>query len=192
MGSNTIATAAKTLLAIGVLLSVFCIGTHVGQATSEPQITTNTKANINTNISPSVECRVVETHTVQYVEQPVNVVEYIERVKRVSVELRNFNDLEELKQWLVEVGMNTTTIYFQSPNDTVDCDDYAIALQQKALADGYVMSLEIIESSEYNGLFKNSELPPHSLHAINLVIIDDDAYYIEPQTGEVIFAVHLD
>ncbi len=192
MGSNTIATAAKTLLTIGVLPLVFCFGTYVGQATSEPQITANTKANINTNISPTVESRVVETHTVQYVEKPVTVVEYVERVKRVPVELRNFSNLEELKQWLVEVGMNTTTIYFQSPNDTVDCDDYAIALQQKALADGYLIPLEITETSEYNGLFKNSELPPHSLHAINLVIIGNDAYYIEPQTGEVVFAAHLD
>ncbi|MFC2022513.1 hypothetical protein ACFLTR_04840, partial [Chloroflexota bacterium] len=162
------------------------------RAPVEPQITTNTKANINTNISPTVEYRVVESHTVQYVEKPVTVDEYIERAKRVPIELRNFSNLEELKQWLVEVGMNTTTIYFQSPNDTVDCDDYAIALQQKALADGYLISLEVIETSEYNGLFKNSELPPHSLHAINLAIIGDDAYYIEPQTDEVVFAVHLD
>lgn len=192
MGSNETTTAVKTLLTIGVLLSVFYIGTHVGQATSEPQITTNTKANINTNITPSVECRVVETNTVQYVEKPVTVVEYIERVKRVPVELRSFSNLEELKQWLVEVGMKTTMVYFQSPNGTVDCDDYAIALQQLALADGYLISLEVIQTSEYNGLFKNSELPPHSLHAINLAIIGNDAYYIEPQTGEVVFAVHLD
>lgn len=192
MGSNTIATAAKTLLAIGALLLVFCIGTHVGQAASEPQITTNTKANINTNIGPTVECRIVESHTVQYVEKPVTMVEYVERVKRVPIELRNFSNLEELKQWLVEVEMNTTTIYFRSPNDTIDCDDYAIALQQKALADGYLISLEVIGTSEYNGLFKNSELPPHSLHAINLVIIGNDAYYVEPQTGEVVFAVYLD
>ena len=191
MGSNTIATATKTLLAIVVLLLVFCFGIHASQATSEPQITTDTRANI-TNISPSVECRVVETHTVQYVEKPVIVVEYTERVKRVPIELRSFSNLEELKQWLVEVGMNTTTIYFQSLNDTVDCDDYAIALQQKALADGYLISLEVTETSEYNRLFKNSELPPHSLHAINLAIIGDDAYYIEPQTGEIVFAVHLD
>ena len=76
--------------------------------------------------------------------------------------------------------MNTTTIYFQSSNDTVDCDDYAIALQQKALVDGYLISLEVIETSEYHGLFMNSELPPHSLHAINPAIIGNDAYYTEP------------
>ncbi len=192
MESNKTAIAAKTLLTIGVLLLVFCIGNRVGQAASEPQITTNTNANINTNISPNVECRVVETHTVQYVEKPVTVVDYIERVKRVPVELRNFSDLEELKQWLVGVDVNTTTIYFQSPNDTLDCDDYAIALQQKALADGYLISLEIIETNEYNRYFKNNELPPNSLHAINLAIIGNDAYYIEPQTGEVVFVARLD
>jgi len=146
---------------------------------------------INTSISPHVECRVVETHTVQYVEKPVTVVEYVERVKSVPVELRDFNELEELKQWL-EDKKNVTTVRFQSPDTVVDCDDYALEMQQKALADGYLISLEIIGPSEYNRFFKNSELPPDTLHAINLVIIGNDAYYIEPQTGEVVFVAHLD
>jgi len=110
----------------------------------------------------------------------------------VPVKLRRFSDLKQLKQWLIEVGMKTTTFYFQLPNDTVDCDDYAIALQQQGLVDGYLISLEVIDTIEYNRLFKNSQLPHNSLHAINLVIIGGDAYYIEPQTGEVVFAVHLD
>ncbi|MFC2004636.1 hypothetical protein ACFLUY_00250 [Chloroflexota bacterium] len=186
------AIATKTLFAIGVLISVFCIGAYASEAKFEPQIITNTKTNINTSILPAVEYRAVESHTAKYVEKPVTVVEYVERVKRVPVELRNFSNLKELKQWLVEVEINTNTFYFQSPNDTIDCDDYAIALQQRALADGYLISLEITETGEYNGLFKNSELPPHSLHAINLAIIGKDAYYVEPQTGEVVFAVHLD
>ncbi len=184
--------ALKILLAIGVVPLAFCIGVYVAQATPESRITANTDANINANISPNVKYRAVETHIAQYVEKPVTVVKYIERVTRVAVELRNFSDLEELKQWLIEVDANTTTIYFQSPGDTVDCDDYAIALQQKALADGYLISLEIIETSEYNRLFKSNELPPNSLHAINLAIIGNDIYYIEPQTGEITFAMHLD
>ena len=191
MISNKITIVLKTLVAIGVLYLVFCIGVHVGQATSEPQVTTGTKANINTNLSPNVECRVVETQTVQYIEKPVTVVEYGERVKRVPVKLGNFRDLRELEQWL-EDKRNVTTIRFQSPNVTVDCDDYALEMQQKALADGYIMSFEVIGRSEYNTLFK-TELPPsQSLHAINLVIIGNDAYYIEPQTDEVLFAAYLD
>ena len=141
--------------------------------------------------SPTVECRVIETHTIEYVEKPVTEVKYVERVKRVPVELRNFSNLEELKQWLKD-RKNVTTVRFQSTDTIVDCDDYALELQHKALADGYLISLEIIGPSEYNGIFKNSELPPNTLHAINLAIIGNSAYYIEPQTDEVVFAAYLD
>ena len=177
------ALAFKTLIAIGVLTLAFCAGTHVSPVAFEPQTTAV--------IEPRVESRLVATHTIQYVDRSVAKVKYVERVKRVPVELCNFSDLEELKQWL-EDKKNVTIVRFQSPDTTVDCDDYALEMQQKALADGYIMSFEVIGRSEYNALFK-TELPlSQSLHAINLVIIGNDAYYIEPQTDEVVFATHLD
>jgi len=191
MRNNKIATAAKTLIGIVALSLVFCIGARFAQATYEPQTTADINANINISNSPSVECRVIETHTVEYVEKPVTEVQYVERVRRVPVELRNFTDLEELKQWL-EGRKNVTTVRFQSADTLVDCDDYAYELQQKALADGYVMSFQIIEPDKYNGLFESSELLPNTLHAINLVLIGNTAHYIEPQTGEIVFAAHLD
>ncbi|MFC2020631.1 hypothetical protein ACFLU1_02415 [Chloroflexota bacterium] len=191
MRSKTIDIIVNSILVTGLMILVFSISTSYGQAT--PKFYPATGSNVtNTNLSPTVEYRVLESRTIQYVEKPVTVMEYVEQVKRAPIELRNFYNLEELEQWLWEAGMKTNTVYFQSPNNTIDCDDYAIALQQRALTDGYLMSLEITETSEYNGLFKNIELAPHSLHAINLVIIDNDAYYIEPQTSEVVFAVHLD
>jgi len=179
-----LAFVLKTLIAIGVLFLAFWVGTSVSTVTFEPQTTAI--------IEPTVQCRLVERHTVEYVETPVTVVNNIERVQWIPAELRDFNDLEELKQWLVAVNTNTTTVYFQLPDDTVDCDDYALDLRRKALADGYLMSFEVIGRSEYNALFK-SELPPgQSLHAINLALIGNNAYYIEPQTDEVVFAAHLD
>jgi hypothetical protein len=54
------------------------------------------------------------------------------------------------------------------------------------------MSLEVIERFEYNKLFETELLPGQSLHAINLAIIDNDVYYIEPQTDEVVFVAQLD
>jgi len=188
---STMVTATTTLVAVGLLAVVFSTGTVIGQATSEPQTTTNTNTNLNTGFQPTVEARLIERHTVQHVEKPVTVVEYIERVKRIPIELRNFSDLGELKQWL-EDRKNVTTVRFQSPDTIVDCDDYALELQNKALADGHIVSFEIIGESEYNELFTTPLPPSQSLHAINLVIIDNGAYYIEPQTDEVVFAAHLD
>lgn len=173
-------TVLTTLFAVAVLNIFFSIG----QATIKPQTITVTE--------PVVKCRLIETHTVQYVEEPVTVVEYVERTQKIPVELRDFSDIEELKQWLAEVDMNTTTIYFQSPGVTIDCDDYALDMQHKALTDGYIMSFEVIGGSEYNALFNTSLPTNQSLHAINLAMIGNSAYYIEPQTGEVAFAVHLD
>jgi len=178
--------------AIIALSILFGSGATIGQAASEPQTTTYTNTNLNTGFNPTVEARLIETNTVQYVEKPVTVVKYVERVTRVPIELRNFSDLEELKQWLVEVNTNTTTIYFERPGITVDCDDFALTLQQKALANGYMMSFQIIETNRYNGLFKDSQMPPNTLHAINLVVIGNNAYFIEPQTGEIVFAAQLD
>ncbi|GAI12549.1 unnamed protein product [marine sediment metagenome] len=177
-------TVLTTLFAVAVLNIFFSIGVSVGQATIKPQTTAV--------IEPSLKCRLVERHTVQYVDTPVTVVEYIERTQKIPAELRNFGDIGELKQWLVEVDMNTSTTYFQSPGVTIDCDDYALALQSKALTNGYILSFEIISRSEYEAVFK-SQLPSgQSLHAINLAIIGNSAYYIEPQTSEIGFAAHLD
>ena len=177
-------TVLTTLFAVAVLNIFFSIGVSVGQATIKPQTITVTE--------PVVKCQLIETHTVQYVEKTVTVVEYIKRTQKVPVELRNFNDLEELKQWLVAVDTNTSTVYFHHPDAPVDCDDYALGMQDKALTDGYIMSFEVISRSEYNAIFKSKFPPSQSLHAINLVIIGNGTYYIEPQTSEIAFAAHLD
>ena len=184
--NNKMIIAIKILVAVVILAVVFSTGTVIGKVTSETQTLQTT-----VTAEPQVKSRLVATHTVQYIDRPVTEVKYVEQVKRVPIKLRNFSDLKELKQWL-EDKENVTTVRFQSSNVTVDCDDYALEMQRKALADGYIMSFEIIGHSEYNALFK-TELPPsQSLHAINLAIIGNDAYYIEPQTSEVVFTAHLD
>jgi len=186
MGQLFLGVAFKVLALIGVLTLAFYAGTSFGSSALEPQTIEVESTKL------SVECQLVERHTVQYIERPITVINNIKQVQRIPAELRNFNDLEELKQWLVAVDTNTTTVYFQLPDAPVDCDDYALALQSKALADGYVLSFTVISRNEYNAVFQ-SELPPsRSLHAINLAVIGNNAYYIEPQTGEIAFAVQLD
>ena len=174
----------KMLIAIGVLFLAFSAGVYLCPVASESQTATV--------IRPTVECQLVESHTVQYVDRPVAVVKNVERVQRIPVELRNFNDLDELKQWLAAVAMDTTTVFFQLPDAPVDCDDYALDLQRKALADGYILSFQVISRSEYDAVFQGELLLSQSLHAINLAIIGNSVYYVEPQTGETAFAVYLD
>ena len=173
-------TAPFAVVALSLLLTG---GAAIGHPAEEPQATTVT--------SPFVETRLVETRTVQYVDKPVTEVRYVERIEKVPAEWRHFRDLDELEQWL-ESRRSIATIRFQSPDAVTDCDDYALELQHRALADGYIVSFQIIGQSEYNALFKTPLPPSQSLHAINLVIIGNSAYYIEPQTDEVVLAAQLD
>ncbi len=188
---NNICIGTAIALVIGLLLVVFGIGARFAQAAYEPQTTADASVNTNIGNRPTVESRVIATHTVEYIEKPVTEVKYVEQVRNVPVELRNFTDLEELKQWM-EGRKNVTTVRFQSGDTVLDCDDYAFELQQKALADGYIMSFQIMESDKYNSLFEKSKLPSNTLHAINLVLIGNTAHYIEPQTGEIVFAAQID
>jgi len=146
---------------------VFCAGGYVGQVTFEPQVI----------VDHQTVCRVVET--VKY--KPVEVERVIVEQVEVSKELHYFESLDELEQWLSGVSI------FAS-----DCDDFAIELQRKALKDGYIVSFEIIFPKEYNSLFKQKRLPSGIVHAINLTIIGNEVYYIEPQTHEIAFAAYLD
>lgn len=158
---------------LGVLLILatsslaFCGGAYLGQVTFEPQVI----------VDYQTVCRVVET--VKY--KPVEVEKVIVEQVEVSKELHYFESLDELEQWLSGISI------FAS-----DCDDFAIELQRKALKDGYILSFEVIYPSEYNSLFKQKRLPSGIAHAINLAVIGNEVYYIEPQTNEVVFVAYLD
>lgn len=159
--------------ALGVLLILatsslaFCAGGYVGQITFEPQVI--------------VDHQIVSTIIERAVYEPVEVEKVIVEQVEVSKELHYFESLDELEQWLSSVSI------FAS-----DCDDFAIELQNQALKNSYIVSFEVIYPSEYNRLFKQKRLPGGIVHAINLAVIGNEVYYIEPQTHEVVFAAYLD
>jgi len=136
---------------------------------------------------------IVEKEVVREVEVVKEVVEkeieYRDIVKEVMIEKpieqREFVSKEELENWLAEDDGETTIYFFITPDGTTgssdkyDCDDYALDLQQSALKDGFLMSATIIEKGD-------------QLHMINLAVIGNDVYYIEPQTDEVWFYAYRD
>ena len=140
---------------------------------------------------PTVEARLIETHTVEYIEETVIEKEYIDVVERVGVELHNFTSLDELEDW-VNDEYGRAAIRFKQAGSVIDCDDYALEMQRESLEDGYIMSFEIIDAAEYNGLFAIPFPDTGTLHAINLAIIGNSVFYIEPQTGEIVHAAYLD
>ncbi len=117
------------------------------------------------------------------------VVEYkaieIERIVETKVEtvviqpVRHFESLNELESWLSGVIIVSWG----------DCDDYALIMQELALSQGYIISFEVIYPDEYNPLFETQLDKPH---AMNLAVIGNEIYYIEPQTMEIVLRGYLD
>jgi len=108
----------------------------------------------------------------------------VEKLIEKPIELREFVSLQELVDWL-EQDETDTTLYFTTKVDLsnldlkYDCDDFAYHLQRSALAEGYLMSTEII-------------LKEGEQHMINSTCIGNDIYFIEPQTDEVWFYCYKD
>ena len=84
-----------------------------------------------------------------------------------------FSSKQELVDWLAH---DDTDSYEYIP-DTFDCDDFVLTLQQRALDDGYIISCQYVPEEE---------------HMLNIAIIGNFGYKIEPQTDEVTFWFFLD
>ena len=125
-----------------------------------------------------------------YVENVIyrEVTTYVDREVTVNrtLALRDFDSLEELEIWLVLDDTNEYVYLFADASGEVarderyDCDDYAIQLQRRAVSSGYLMSVTLVDD------------PGQGPHMVNLAVIGDKVYYIEPQTDEYWYYCDLD
>lgn len=176
----------KTLGALFILITlalIFLAGAHFGQALPKLQAIVD------------YEVHTVDKITGEDVHEPVESV--IFNRNESPEPLHYFQDLDELEQWLEnieirDIGSDVVAKEINRGAKSFDCDDYALKLQEKALQDGYIMSFEVIHSSEYSGLFQQGQIPDGTIHAINSVIIGNEVYYIEPKTHEIVFVAYLD
>jgi hypothetical protein len=130
----------------------------------------------NQELNDSLDGQVEYRYIIHYVDKEV--------VKEVLVEkpvtLRQFASLGELKAWLAMDDTNEYVHLFAGKDgvcqtsDRYDCDDYAFELQQRAANSGFLISVTIIQQHG-------------KPHMINLACIDNNIYYIEPQSDEVWF-----
>jgi len=126
-----------------------------------------------------------------YVEVPdlvyreIIVEKLVEKLVEKPIELREFVSLQKLADWLEQDDTDSTlylagTVDFSaSLGSKYDCDDFAYRLQKSALAEGYLMSTEII-------------VKKGAQHMINSTSIGNNIYFIEPQTDEVWFETYRD
>jgi len=167
----------------------------VGQKTLEPKVTTEYQIRTIYRDVEKIVYEPEEKVITQIIYEPVEKV-VIRRIEK-PVPLRSFEDLDELQDWLNNTGV--INIHFSiiggedgQETNKLDCDDYAIQLQEKALTAGYIVSFEVIDSTEYNTHFEQKKIPCGVIHAINSVVIGNEIYYIEPQNHEIAFVAYLD
>jgi len=86
-------------------------------------------------------------------------------------QVRHFNSLDELEEWLAED--DTDQLLY---SDEFNCIDFALQLQERALADGYILSTEVL---------------PIAYHWANIAVVGDVFYIIEPQDDRIILKVGI-
>jgi len=185
----------RALIVVAMLALVFCVAAYLVPAISRSQAYTGDKIHTAYRNPERVQYHPVETMMEEVGYEPVEM-DVVENVE-IPRPLRYFHDFDELEEWLKNIpALDTAPDADGKKNDKrvkpFDCDDYAMKLQEKALNDGYIMSFEVIHPVEYNAIFKQKRIPTDAIHAINLVIIGNEIYYVEPQTREIVFVAYLD
>ncbi|MFH0847411.1 MAG: hypothetical protein V1894_05105 [Chloroflexota bacterium] len=102
-------------------------------------------------------------------------------------ELREFTSFEELKSWLAEDDTDAWTIPDTGQVVATVCVRKSSELQRRALAQGYIMNVEIEEriilENDLNYWRSHPQMSPS--HAVNTTPIGGILYRIEPQTDVV-------
>ena len=175
-----------------VLALDFYVGRYPSQVTKDPQVITACEINASHEAVGEPAYKSGDRAIEQVESAPTEKTE-LNCIESPRI-LRYFQDLKELEQWLEKMESLDiiSNMAVQEIEKSLDCDDYALKLQEKALGAGYMMSFEIIHSGEYSELFKKGQIPDGTIHAINLVIIGNEVYYIEPATLEIAFVACLD
>jgi len=136
---------------------------------------------------------IIEVEVPVEVVQEVEVIKEVEVVKEVPVELRQFESIQELKDWLQQVDRR---IPLRANSEGVIqlrgiCEDVAMYLQDRAIEDGYKMSMELLGRDEYHKWY-GERLDKGQLHAVNSVIIGNEVWFIDFSSDKVWLGVYLD
>ena len=123
----------------------------------------------------------------------VVVTKIVEVVKEVPVKLRHFESVQELKDWLKQVPMR---LHLKANSEGVIelqgvCEDVAIDLQDRAIEDGYKMSIEALDRGQYHKWY-GEWLEKDRLHAINSVVIGNEFWFIDFLADKVWLGAYLD
>ena len=190
---NNLSKPNKILLYIlGLTLAAgfFCWGLVYSKLTFVPEIIIHnvTKYVERYTEKPTVE--VIETFVEKKVIEEVPVIEYVEIEieveveKEVPLELREFESVEELEEWL-RIDMTDELPYI---TDIFECENFARTLMKNTLDSGRYMSFQVLKNYTRPKTKEFIEGP----HAINSAIIGNYIYFIDPQSDDYWIAFKLE
>lgn len=134
-------------------------------------------------IETQTELDELQTNPHQIITIKVPVITEME--KKLPQKFVEFKDLAELTEWLEKNSLPIQIIAGEdgridliNPQSTsqYDCDDYAEALQIKALEQGFLMSQQLVLNGQVYGHRVSEYTAPHMG---NLTTIGNNIYYIE-------------
>ena len=136
----------------------------------------------------------LQAEAVKTCETLVNQTQLIVELRKQAVP-KEFNSLDELKQWVDDWEVNNRPTVLSILNRTFvlsgnselysrywDCDDISEAMQRDALRDGYLMSIALVDGS---GMVCGRKVSALGWHAGNQVVVENAFYFIEPQTDTI-------
>ncbi len=112
-------------------------------------------------------------------QETVVVREIVSQIEEVPVyrELRDFQDMDELRAWVDAWAYTPTSVNgtVDLLSDANDCDDWTLAMVRDAAADGYITGVVLdVERS----------------HLLVCCIIGNRFYFVEPQSGDIYETLH--
>ena len=178
----TVATKIFTALVLGIL----SFGIAIGLVGALPPYKTPTAQVIT---RPRIA---VKDKPIVIVEREVIVEVIVEKIviekDIIPPNYREFEDLATLEKWALSHAIGLQMM----KKAWWDCDDFAERFQQAAIRDGYWVSLAPVYLGDVwnkRVMVRNWSAP---YHMGNMAMIRNDIYYIEPQTGQVVWVMNRD
>jgi hypothetical protein len=189
---------------IFLILALLAAGWILGVKTQSPDVKILT---VEVPSTPIVQEK-VRVEEIE-VEKPVFIdrIRYIERdigtavrlIDYVYTDLADWESVGELQAFLDADDTDTDVIMTNRAGGVIEfngqCEDYAIQLRARAAAIGKNLEVIAIDSTEYNkwlSYFGGSGITSGTYHALNMAIIGNEIWYVEPQKDLCWHALNLD
>ncbi len=175
---------ARAFRLVGIVVVSVFLGYLIGSNPMPPEVVT---------VPEPLPAKIIKVEVPVEIVKEVEVIKQVEVVKEVPIKLRHFESVQELKDWLRQVDGQ---IRLRANSEGIIhlrgvCEDVAMYLQDRAIEDGYKMSIEMLSRDEYRKWY-GEWLDEGRLHAVNSAITGNEVWFIDFSSDKVWLAAYLD